>query len=355
MLKDLKYLLAFVPTACAYIAVLWGGVWSFAAVVFAFVGIPLMEIFTANDGDNLTPEQEDSKLLNRFFDVLLYLNVPLLFGLIWLYVNRIAAGGLAVYEIMGMTLSVGVITGSLGINIAHELGHRDTWYEKIMSKMLLIPSLYMHFYIEHNRGHHLNVATMEDPATSRYGENIYAFWVRSTVNGYLGAWKLEATRLKRAGEAVFSLKNEMLRFQLIQAAYLGTIAFFFGWQIMLLIIAVAIIGFLQLETVNYIEHYGLQRKKLPNGRYEHVQPHHSWNSNHDMGRIFLYELTRHSDHHYKANRKYQVLRHFEEAPQLPTGYPGSMLMALVPPLWFKVMNSRVKKETKRVELALELV
>lgn len=352
MLKDLKYLLAFIPTACAYIAVLWGGAWSFAALIFAFGGIPLMELFTANDGDNHPAEQEDSRVVNRLFDVLLYLNVPLLFMLIWLYLNRISVGGLEIYEVVGMTFSVGIIIGTLGINVAHELGHRNTWHEKLMSKILLLSALYMHFFIEHNRGHHLHVATKEDPATSRYGETLYAFWIRSTFYSYLGAWKLEATRLNRAGQSVFSLNNEMLRFQLIQLAYLGTIAFVFGWQIMLLAIATAVVGFLQLETVNYIEHYGLQRKKMKNGRYEHVQPHHSWNSNHDMGRIFLYELTRHSDHHFKANRKYQVLRHFEKAPQLPTGYPGAMLMALVPPLWFGVMNPRVKREVSRVELTL---
>jgi alkane 1-monooxygenase len=353
MLKDLKYLLAFIPTACAYLAVFWGGAWSFAAIIFAFIGIPLMELFTSNDGDNLTSEQENSKLINRFFDVLLYLNLPLLYLLIWFYFNRIAEGGLEVYEMIGMTFSVGVVVGSLGINVAHELGHRNTWYEQVMSKALLLSALYMHFFIEHNRGHHLKVATVEDPATSRYGENIYAFWFRSTINSYLDAWKLEATRLNREGAAVLSLNNEMLRFQLIQIGYLSIIGLIFGWQMVLFAIAIAIVGFLQLETVNYIEHYGLERKKMPNGRYEHVQPHHSWNSNHDMGRIFLYELTRHSDHHFKANRKYQVLRHFEEAPQLPTGYPGSMLIALVPPLWFKMMNGRVKTEVNRVELSLD--
>jgi len=303
-----------------------------------------MEFFTPNSGDNLTAEQESSKLVNLFFDVILYANIPLLYGLIWLYLNRITAGGLMTYEIIGMTLGVGVIVGSLGINVAHELGHRTNKFEQFLSKTLLLSALYMHFFIEHNRGHHLKVATSEDPATSRYGESVYAFWVRSTVNSYIDAWKLEAQSLKRLGKSWISLNNEMLVYQLIQLIYLTSIYFLFGWIGLGFGIAIAIVGFLQLETVNYIEHYGLLRKKLPSGRYEHVQPHHSWNSNHDMGRIFLYELTRHSDHHFKATRKYQVLRHFEEAPQLPTGYPGAMLMSLIPPLWFSVMNPRVRKE-----------
>ena len=341
--KDLKYLLAFVPTSLAYLGVIYGAYWSYAAIIFGFGFIPLMELFTGNDGDNFADDQEEKRIVNFLFDVLLYLNVPLLYGLLWLYFNRIANGGLELFEIIGMTLSVGFIVGALGINVAHELGHRTKWYEQLMAKMLLLSALYMHFFIEHNRGHHLKVATQEDPATSRYGENIYVFWFRSTFHSYLDAWQLEASRLKRAGQSVVSWQNEMLRFQIIQLFYLVCVFLIFGWQIMLLAVAIAIIGFLQLETVNYIEHYGLERKKTENGRYEYVKPHHSWNSNHDLGRIFLYELTRHSDHHYKATRKYQILRHFEEAPQLPTGYPGSMLMALFPPLWFRIMNPRVEK------------
>jgi alkane 1-monooxygenase len=201
----------------------------------------------------------------------------------------------------------------------------------------------MHFFIEHNRGHHLNIATPEDPSSSRKGENVYFFWIRSVVFSYIGAWRLEAKRLRRINKSVFSVHNEMLLFQLIQFAYLLCIYYFFGLTIMVYAIAIAIIGFLLLETINYIEHYGLSRKKLPNGKYEKVDVRHSWNSNHELGRIVLYELTRHSDHHYKANRKFQVLRHHDESPQLPFGYPGSMLLSFIPPLWFKLMNKELAK------------
>jgi alkane 1-monooxygenase len=199
----------------------------------------------------------------------------------------------------------------------------------------------MHFFIEHNLGHHKNVATDEDPASARMGENMYAFWWRSVKDSYLGAWRLEAERLKKAGLAPYSVANHMIWFQMIQIIYLILIGLFFGFTGILMAIGFAIIGFLLLESVNYIEHYGLRRQKLASGRYEPVLPKHSWNSNHELGRIFLYELTRHSDHHYKSTRKYQVLRHYEEAPQLPFGYPMSILVASFPPIWFRMMNKRV--------------
>jgi len=240
-----------------------------------------------------------------------------------------------------MTLSVGIVLGA-GINVAHELGHKKGKLEQLIAKLILLPNLYMHFIIEHNRGHHVHIATPEDPATSRKGEMIYTFWLRSSIFSYISAWKLEAKRLKKENKSIVSLSNEMIVFQLIQISYLALIFAFFGMTVMLFSIAIAIVGFLLLETINYIEHYGLVRSKLPNGRYERVDMRHSWNSNHEIGRIVLYELTRHSDHHFKANRKYQVLRHHDESPQLPLGYPGSMLMSFLPPLWFYVMNRKLK-------------
>ena len=273
--------------------------------------------------------------------MLLYAHVPIIYALIAWACVKLQTGDLSRLEIVGMTLNVGIIIGGFGINVAHELGHRASKFEQFLSKALLLPALYQHFFIEHNRGHHKNVATELDPATSRKGENIYAFWWRSVKDSYWDAWALEADRLKRAGKSAFSFDNEMVRFQLIQLAYLGGVWAAFGGLSVIFAIAVAIIGFLLLETVNYIEHYGLQRKVQENGRYEPVLPHHSWNSDHELGRIFLYELTRHSDHHYKATRKYQILRHFDDSPQLPFGYPMCMMISLVPPLWFRLMDKKL--------------
>ena len=232
--------------------------------------------------------------------------------------------------------------GVLGINVAHELGHRRTKYEKLLAKTLLMTSLYPHFFIEHNYGHHKNVATAADPASARYNELLYAFWLRSIVGSYLHAWKFESERLARKKTSALSLNNEMVRFTIIEIALLVAIFLLFGIAVLVGFLIAALFGILLLETVNYIEHYGLSRKLVTDTRYEKTTPIHSWNSNHILGRIFLFELSRHSDHHAYPHKKYQVLESYEECPQMPTGYPGMMLLSTVPPLWFWVMNRRVR-------------
>jgi len=344
-MRDLKYLLAYLFPATAIIAIYFGGIWSFSTFYLGFIIIPALEIAMPGNTQNFDEVEEDDRLKSRFFDALLWLNVPLLYFILGYYFYTVSTQSLLWYEVLGMTISVGLICTTLGINVGHELGHRSTWYERMMSKTLLMSCFYMHFIIEHNLGHHKNVATDEDPASSRVGEYVYTFLIRSVRDSYISAWHIEHERLQRAGQAILSIHNEMIRFQIIQVLYLLTVGFVFGWYVAVLAVVVGVIGFLMLETVNYIEHYGLRRKKLASGRYERVQPHHSWNSNHTIGRILLYELTRHSDHHFKANRKYQVLRHFDESPQMPYGYPAAMLMAWFPPLWFKVMDKEVAKYT----------
>ena len=211
----------------------------------------------------------------------------------------------------------------------------------------------MHFFIEHNRGHHKNVSTDADPASSRFGETVYAFYFRTIWGSWMSAWHLEAEKLKRNNLPFWSIKNEMLKFQIIQLILLISIGLVFGGTTLLFFIVGSLIGILLLETVNYIEHYGLRRKK--NGdKFERTLPIHSWNSNHPLGRLILLELSRHSDHHYMASRKYQILRHFDESPQMPTGYPGMLLLSLFPPLWFKLMHRRIdtyRQTQKGIELA----
>lgn len=340
--RDWKYLIAYILPLSAMLALYKGGWWSFSVVFVAFVLVPLVELFWKGSDENLSAESTAQQLQKKRFDYLLYANVPLVLGIVAWYLYALQLGQWSSLEYWGTTLSIGIFIGSIGINVAHELGHRSTKHERTMAKILLLPNLYLHFIIEHNRGHHLNIATDEDPASSRYNESIYAFYWRSVVYSYLSAWKLEAKRLQRENRSFWHWSNAMLQYQGIQLLYLLGIAWFLGWAVMGSAILLAVFGFLMLESVNYIEHYGLRRERLASGKYERVQPWHSWNSDHPFGRILLYELTRHSDHHYKATRKYQILRHFDESPQLPFGYPGSMLLALVPPLWFRVMNPRVK-------------
>ncbi|MEX2589168.1 MAG: alkane 1-monooxygenase [Chitinophagales bacterium] len=341
-MKDLKYFVSYLVPISAFLAIYFGGYWSPLTFIIAFVLLPFFELFAKGTTYNFPKEIEQRKRKEKFFDYLVYLNVPLQWGIIVFFLYRVAYTPLSNLEFAGMILSVGICCGVLGINVAHELGHRRKKSEQWMAKILLLSSLYMHFFIEHNRGHHRNVSTDLDPASSKKNEPIYTFYFRSIIGSYLHAWKLENERLRKLGNSIFSLRNEMIRYHIWEGGLVAGIFLFLGVKAGVAFLAVALGGYLLLESVNYIEHYGLRRKELSPGRYEKTMPWHSWNSNHTLGRIFLYDLTRHSDHHYLASRKYQVLRHMDDAPQLPTGYPGAILLALIPPLWFKIMNKRVE-------------
>jgi alkane 1-monooxygenase len=246
---------------------------------------------------------------------------------------------------------MGLLCGIFGINVAHELGHRVDRFEQTLAKALLLTSLYMHFFTEHNKGHHKRVATPEDPSSARFGEPVYTFYFRTIVMSYVSAWHIANEECRKKRGTAFSVHNEMIRFQFLQIAFVALIGWYFGTSAVLAFLGAAFMGMLMLETVNYIEHYGLQRKLGASGQYERAMPHHSWNSDHVVGRLMLFELSRHSDHHYLASRKYQVLRHHDNAPQMPTGYPGMMLLALVPPLWFSIMHKKIKEWQQAHEVA----
>lgn len=335
-----KYALVYVSPLIVAFSIWSADIWSFSTLVFMFGIIPFMELFTKGSTQNLTAWEEELAKQNKIYDWLLYGLVPTQYAILVYFLYKIGDPTLPLYAKIGMTTAFGMSCGILGINAAHELGHRNTRYEQFMSKMLLLTTLYMHFFIEHNRGHHKNVSTDDDPASSRYGETIYAFYFRTIYGSWMSAWRLEAERLQKSGQGFWTWHNEMLRFQVIQVAFVLGIYAFFGGHVLSFYLIGAVIGCLLLETVNYIEHYGLRRKKMGD-RYERTLPVHSWNSNHPLGRLLLLELSRHSDHHYMANRKYQTLRHFDDSPQMPTGYPGMMLLAMVPPLWFRVMHRRI--------------
>lgn len=340
MIKYLKYTSALVIPIVVLISLFLGGYFAFIAIIVVFGVIPFLELFSSADTRNMDAAEEALVKADRVYDYLLYTLVPIQFFILGYFLYRVSNPSLQIYEIVGLITAYGMACG-LSINNAHELGHRSTRYEQMMSKGLLMTSLYMHFYIEHNRGHHLNVATDEDPASSRYGENLYAFFARSITGSWRSAWRLEAKRLDRVEQGFWTLHNEMIRFHLIQSTLILGIGLVLGPWVMFYFICGAFIGILMLETVNYIEHYGLTRQKQGK-RYERTLPIHSWNSNHPIGRMILLELSRHSDHHFMTNRKYQTLRHFDESPQMPTGYPGMMLLSLCPPLWFKVMHRRIE-------------
>jgi alkane 1-monooxygenase len=342
-MKDLKYLAAFSIPVMAFIGLFFQGYWVWATPIFAFVCIPVLELIFPVDTKNLQPEDADSKLKHKLFDWLLYLNLPIVYGLVLYALVLVSSQPLETYEFVGLVISVGIVLGVNGINVGHELGHRQTTSERFIGKALLLPSFYMHFYIEHNFGHHLHAATPEDPATARYNQSVYSFWLTSSIRQYFNAWNIQKKLLKNNNRSFFYIKNDMLWFTLFQIGYLIVIGVTVGTIALIFAVLAGIVGFILLETVNYIEHYGLLRLKTKSGRYERVKEIHSWNSNHVIGRIVLYELTRHSDHHYKSSKKYQVLDCHDESPQMPFGYPTSMVLAMVPPLWFKIMNKRVPR------------
>ena len=345
-MNDLKYLFAYTIPVAAYIAFESTGIGCYAAVFYAFFVLPVLDVVTGETQTNISKEAVLSKKNKRVFDWMLYLNLPIVFGLLFLVFTKIQAKEYALYELIGMGLSAGILLATNGINVAHELGHRKPYFERFMSKLLYMPCLYMHFYIEHNFGHHLHVGTPEDGATAKYNQNVYSFWWSSVTKQYFGAWKRQLDLLKAQKKSFLSLKNDVFWYHFIQAGYLFSVYFLFSPKVLVFAVAVGILSFLFLETINYIEHYGLRRSKLPSGRYERVQPHHSWNSNFNIGRIVLYELTRHSDHHFKASKKYQVLDSHEKSPTLPMGYPASILLSLLPPLWFYVINPLVPEKMK---------
>jgi len=349
-MKDLKYLFAYTVPFAAYFSFEGSGIWTYSLVLYAFLVIPLLDVIAGESSENLTEDDAANKKTKWLFDIMLYLNLPLVFGLLFFAFFKVYTNDYSTLEYIGLSLSTGILLATNGINVAHELGHRKPYIDRFISKCLYMPCLYMHFYIEHNFGHHLHVATPEDGATARYNQTVYGFWFTSVVRQYISAWKLQLQLLQRKGKSFVSVHNDMLWYHLIQPAYLAGVCVIFSRDVMLFAGLVGVVAFLFLESINYIEHYGLRRTKMESGRYERVQPHHSWNSNFNVGRIALYELTRHSDHHFKSTKKFQTLNSHKASPNLPLGYPASILLSFIPPLWFRIMNPLVPNEMKHADV-----
>lgn len=344
-MRALKYLTALQIPLVVWATLALPGWWSFLTVVHVYGLIPVIDQVLPKSERNMNAVEEEAARQDRLYDLLLYLIVPIQVGLLAFYLVLLKEGGLTTVELVGNTLSMGICSATLGINLAHELGHRVSRFERFLSKTLLLTSLNMHFIIEHNLGHHKRVATPEDPATGRFGETVYRFVPRSMIQSYLSAWQIESTRRSNRALPFWSPRNEMIQMTLIQIVALVVVVAWGGWAVLAGFVVTAVLAQMQLEIINYVEHYGLAREKREDGRYERVQAHHSWNSNHAFGRLVLFELTRHSDHHYMASRPYQVLRHLDDAPQMPMGYPAMILLSLLPPVWFGVMNPRARRVT----------
>jgi alkane 1-monooxygenase len=312
--------------------------WLTPAVVYGLV--PALDLWFAEDRNNppeaLVPTLEE----DAWYRWLTWLVVPAA----WLTV--VAATGVAVrgdlswFGWLGLAVSVGWTSGA-GINAGHELGHKKGNLERWLARFALAPACYGHFVVEHVRGHHRDVATPEDPASARFGESYYRFMGREIPGAFRRAWRLEQDRLAGLGRPALDPRNENLQAWSLSAIFWGGLTLALGPAVLPFMLAQALFAYALLSAANYVEHYGLLRERLADGRYERTAPRHSWNSNHIVSNLLLYQLQRHSDHHAWPARRYQCLRHFDEAPQLPTGYFGMFVLALVPTLWRRVMDPRV--------------
>ena len=317
----------------------WGIFWYLGPILILGL-IPVLDLIAGLDRSN--PPDDIIKTLeaDKYYRWITYLFLPLQYAALvwasWLW----AGTTLSLSDKIGLALTVGTVAG-VGINTAHELGHKKEKVERWLSKIALAQSFYGHFYIEHNRGHHVRVATPVDPASSRVGETVYAFLPRTVVGSLQSAWRLEQPRFKRRDQSHWSIRNDVLNAWLMSVVLWAVLLVVFGIGILPYLLIQAAVGITLLEIVNYLEHYGMLRRKEHTGRWERVRPSHSWNSNNIATNVLLYHLQRHSDHHANPTRRYQALRDVDEAPVLPTGYAGMILLALFPPLWFRVMDPRV--------------
>jgi alkane 1-monooxygenase len=316
------------------------GVFWFYGPMLVFAIFPPLDLALGMDARN--PPDDVIKWLeqDRYYRWCTYLYLPIQYaGLVfacWLWSH----GHLSGIDKIGLALTVAMVSG-IAINTAHELGHKRASLERWLSKVGLAQSGYGHFFIEHNRGHHVRVATPEDPASARLGESFYAFLPRTVLGSLRSAWELERVRLRRLDSSPWTPRNDILSAWAMSAVLYAVLLAAFGLAILPYLIIQAVVGFSLLEVVNYLEHYGLLRQRREDGRYERTRPEHSWNSNSAASNVLLYHLQRHSDHHANPIRRYQALRHVKEAPQLPTGYAGMIVLAVVPPLWRRIMDRRV--------------
>lgn len=324
-LKDSRFLLALTTAAAPVVGHALGQYWHAFAVFF--IAIPVLDLLLGRAARPSSFAEIERLEGNRFLRFVLHAWVPIQLALLGWGAWLVGSGALAALDAALFTLSVGLATGATGITIAHELGHKRAALDRLLARVLLVAVSYGHFTVEHNRGHHVRVATPEDPASARYGEAFWAFLPRTLLGSLRHAWALDRTEVLGPWAATLGI-----------AAALGVAfgplaaAFFFGQSAM----AVTL-----LEAVNYIEHYGLQRTRLPDGRHERPNASHSWDAYEWLSNAFLVHLQRHADHHLNPARPYAALQPQAESPKLPTGYPGMVPLAFVPPLWFAVMNPRV--------------
>jgi alkane 1-monooxygenase len=349
LLKKIGFFTAFVIPALVITGFYIGGAANYLTIAFSFIILPLIDHMLGTDTSNVS--ETDAKILGEefFYRFVTYVWAYFQVAFVFWGCYAVTSGRLeTIFDWAGFTLGFALVTGGIGITVAHELGHKKSTEERLYSRILLMTVCYMHFYIEHNRGHHVYVATPLDPATARKNENFYRFWIRSVFGGIRHGWHMENERTRRLGKSI--LHNEMLWYTILPLVFcvgltigISQLTGSLTWTVPVFFFTQSFLAFTLLELVNYVEHYGIQRKEISPGRFERVNPLHSWNASHMLSNFFLFQLQRHSDHHAFAHKRYQVLNHYDESPQLPYGYPTMIIVALLPPLWFSMMNRRLEE------------
>ena len=309
----------------------------FFPLVFYYFFVPLLDFLIGEDTSNPPESSIEDLEADVYYRWITYATIPILWIAVIFNCIFLCTFSLNPFEWLATVMTTGSVLG-FGLNVSHELGHKLQTVPRKVALFNTALGAYGHFSIEHNRGHHRHVSTPEDPASSKMGENIYQFACREMPGAAIRAWRLEADRLQRLNKPVWHFENEILQALCLSTGVYGCLIGFYGLDMVLVLIPVAIWGAFQLTSANYVEHYGIQRLKTANGNYENCQPHHSWNSNHLVSNLVLFQLQRHSDHHTHPGRSYQSLRDFPELPRLPSGYFGMFFLAYLPPLWYRVMD-----------------
>ncbi len=322
---------------------------TWAGAFYVYVLVPIVDMLIGKDRQNVIKEEFDELIHDKYFDFMVFSHIYIQLAMLLWVAYVLVFDNLSTVNMIKLVVSQGIYSATI-INVSHELGHRNSVWANIHARIGLITVFYHHFIIEHNKGHHVHVATPADPATSRFGQNLYTFWIQTVSGSFKSAWKIEKQRLSKQNIAIWSFKNEVISGVLSSLILFIFITSLFSvlkgqlaYEVFYFLLAQSVIAFLLLESVNYIEHYGIIRKEISPGKYERVNPLHSWNANHFYSNLLLFNLQRHSDHHAYASRPYQVLRHFDESPQLPFGYPLMIVISFFPFLWFKIMNPRLEK------------
>ncbi len=343
-MKALPFLLIYIIPAAVIFSIFKAGNCVFLTPFIIFVIIPLLDLFIGVDKSNVPDDEEKLWENKKRFRIIVMLCVPLTIGTILWGAFMVSTRAYTTTEFIGISISMGLMSGAMGINSSHELTHRvNSKFEPFLSRLVLIFTLYVHWGIEHVVGHHRNVATPLDPATAKKNQSLYRFWIQTLLGTLKTVYVFERERLKKRGYRFVFLRNRIVRYLVLEILLIYGFNYFFGFIELLYFLIQSIVAALLLETINYIEHYGLERKLIDAEKqlYEPVNPTHSWNSSYRITNFFLFNLQRHSDHHYKPGKRYQILKHYEESPQLPTGYAGMVLLSFIPPLYFRIMNKLI--------------